>query len=165
MQRQVVHRQTNLTVRVRLREVMKFTRSMIPYIYCNLSDRWKSLINHTQNIAISNTPSWRRHVFACTFKQLSTRCRYCTFYAFADSVKLFLWFEIYGEIWRRQHCTPLWGRLVGIIAGSLGAWRVARKRVFQVFLHTAGWNISKHVFLSALLLFRTTNPLFENIGK
>ena len=30
------HRQTNLIVQVRLRDVMKFTRSVIPYIYCNL---------------------------------------------------------------------------------------------------------------------------------
>ena len=30
------HRQTNLTVRVRPRDVMKFTRSVIPYIYCNV---------------------------------------------------------------------------------------------------------------------------------
>ena len=30
------HRQTSLTARVRPRDVMKFTRSVIPYIYCNL---------------------------------------------------------------------------------------------------------------------------------
>ena len=34
--RVLVHRQTNLTVRVRLRDVMKFTPSVIPYIYYNL---------------------------------------------------------------------------------------------------------------------------------
>ena len=30
------HRQTNLTVRIRPRDVMKFTRALISYIYCNL---------------------------------------------------------------------------------------------------------------------------------
>ena len=40
--------------------------------------------------SIMETP-WRRHVFACSFKQSRTRCRYFAFYAFADGGKLFLW--------------------------------------------------------------------------
>ena len=39
----ISHMQTNLTVRVRLRDVVKFTHSVIPYIYHRPSDimRWK----------------------------------------------------------------------------------------------------------------------------
>ena len=47
------HKQTSLTVRVRPRDVMKFTRSVIPYIYCNLQHMNMGLINKVDMVCLS----------------------------------------------------------------------------------------------------------------